>query len=108
MSHDCPVCGYAHLPREARDFLICPSCGTEFGYHDANRSYEDLRLHWLASGSYWHSHAIPQPADWNPFVQLSRYLLASEITRTWTRRPGTISLDNSEIAIKTEAEMMAA
>jgi len=42
----CPVCGYNDpaLPpfgEEWRD-EICPSCGSQFGYDDANTSHEDL------------------------------------------------------------------
>ncbi len=70
--HTCPVCGYNRLSRPAEDFLICPSCGTEFGYHDANTSVETLRLEWIASGAPWRSLVIARPADWNPILQLVR------------------------------------
>jgi len=57
MAHTCPVCGFAELTQPPYDstgcasFEICPSCGTEFGYHDANKSHEELRRRWLAAGT---------------------------------------------------------
>src|ERR1700722_1795355 len=47
MGHNCPVCGYAKLAEPPYDktgcasFEICPSCGIEFGYHDASKSHAD-------------------------------------------------------------------
>lgn len=73
----CPVCGYPDLEEPAFDefgsatFVICPSCGTEFGYHDATRSHEQLRQCWLANGACWHSRVVPAPAGWSPPDQLA-------------------------------------
>jgi hypothetical protein len=66
----CPVCAYSKLRHAPVDFTICPSCGTEFGYHDSTKTYSDLRTEWIMLGMRWHSRAIPQPADWNPVANL--------------------------------------
>jgi|SRR5271165_4897164 len=65
----CPVCGYA-MSYPPRDFHICPSCGTEFGYHDAGRTYDELRRLWLETGPRWWSRSRPTPAHWDPWRQL--------------------------------------
>jgi hypothetical protein len=78
MSNRCPVCGFAELDEPAYDnagcasFGICPSCGTEFGYHDAKKSHAELRSTWLAAGAPWSSHAMPQPSNWNGMEQLRK------------------------------------
>jgi ribosomal protein L37AE/L43A len=73
----CPVCGFTGLRRPPRSFTICPNCGTEFEYHDfgttqeeVNRRRAELRNRWIDKGPRWHSRVIPQPANWNPVVQL--------------------------------------
>jgi hypothetical protein len=66
----CPVCAYPRLPYPPLDFLICPSCGTEFGYHDSAKTYPELRASWIAHGMRWHSRAVPQPRNWNPVEYL--------------------------------------
>jgi len=71
----CPVCGYK-MEEPARDFNTCPSCGTEFGLHDANASIEDLRSAWLRTGPKWWSATDLQPANWNPLMQLAGLLEA--------------------------------
>jgi len=70
----CPVCGFRmnYLPR---DFHICPSCGTEFGYDDSGTSYEELRRRWLSTGPAWWSPVDPAPAFWNPHEQLRNLML---------------------------------
>ena len=68
--YQCPVCGYAELPRPPRDYLICPCCGTEFGYDDFAAVHEQLRQRWMASGAPWFSNSQPAPIGWNPLVQL--------------------------------------
>jgi len=68
--HECLVCGYDRLWGPPEDFLICPSCGTEFGYDDASISHEDLRAQWLQHGAPWSSPVIPAPAGWDPRAQL--------------------------------------
>jgi hypothetical protein len=72
MSYVCPVCGYNGLRRPPKDYLICPSCGTEFDYHDSGAGYAELRSGWLASGAKWHSRVIPPPPDWDAEEQLLR------------------------------------
>jgi len=54
----------------AADFRICPSCGTEFGYHDAGRGYDELRSLWLQGGAVWWSRNRPEPPFWNGIAQL--------------------------------------
>lgn len=71
MKHLCPVCGYRELSRPAQDDLICPCCGTHFGYHDYATTHEELRRKWVASGAYWFSRAQPAHQNWDAFVQLS-------------------------------------
>jgi hypothetical protein len=90
MSFICPVCGYNKLRRLPEDFLICPSCGTEFGYQDAARTPEDierrrkmLRDRWITSGPHgpvWHSRYVPEPANWDPYGQLRALGLVYEPT----------------------------
>jgi hypothetical protein len=70
MHYKCPVCGYMDLPEPPVNFSICPSCGTEFGYDDASRSYPALREEWVSSGAPWFSRARAAPPDWNAWWQL--------------------------------------
>ena len=70
MPYPCPVCAYPNLEFPPRDFEICPSCGTEFEYHDARKSHEELRLEWIANGMHWYSHAVHPPLGWSPVQQL--------------------------------------
>jgi hypothetical protein len=70
--YTCPVCGYDRLRRPPEDYLICPSCGTEFGYSDATASYRELRQRWLYSGARWYSQVTPEPPKWNAYQQLRR------------------------------------
>ena len=67
----CLVCGY-DMREGPRDFNICPSCGTEFGYEDANRTHKELRDLWIANGMRWWSPVEPAPDGWNPEEQLRR------------------------------------
>lgn len=69
--HTCPVCGYNQLWREPEDFLICPSCGTEFGYHDARTAHGELRAQWMRRGAPWSSRVLNRPANWNAYDQLA-------------------------------------
>jgi hypothetical protein len=55
-----------------RNFAICPSCGTEFGYDDAKRSPVDLRHSWMLDGAPWFSVATPPPPGWNAWQQLAQ------------------------------------
>lgn len=70
----CPVCGF-WMKYPPRDFHICPSCGTEFGYDDSGTSYEELRRRWLTTGPAWWSPVDPAPAFWNPHEQLRNLML---------------------------------
>ena len=71
----CPVCGYG-MEDPPSDFNICPCCGTEFGYHDANTSTNTLRAAWLRAGAKWWSTTDPEPDGWDPYVQVSALLSA--------------------------------
>ena len=82
----CPVCGYDGLEEppwkgNSPSDDICPSCGTQFGYHDAaGRTesgrkviYERLRQVWIEKGMPWHSASVESsPPGWDPRVQLRR------------------------------------
>lgn len=86
MTYLCPVCGYDGLfdppwRDDSPSDDICPSCGIQFGYHDAaggdaggrQQIYEEWRKHWLEQGMPWHSaSAGPPPAGWDPAAQLRR------------------------------------
>jgi hypothetical protein len=67
----CPVCGY-ELDTQPINHSICPCCGTEFGYQDRGRSYEELRSSWIDRGAQWWSPVDPLPTNWNPSTQLRR------------------------------------
>jgi hypothetical protein len=73
----CPVCGYPHLlePPYNRSggasYEICPSCGTEFGFDDIAKSFDELRANWVAAGCHWWSSAQKPPSDWSPDQQLA-------------------------------------
>jgi rubredoxin len=70
MIYTCPVCGFNKLEDPPANDEICPSCGTQFGYHDFTRSHAELRVRWLANGALWHSRVDPQPPNWNGIRQL--------------------------------------
>jgi|RhiMetdeSRZDD1v2_1073273.scaffolds.fasta_scaffold1213880_2 hypothetical protein len=70
MRYYCPVCLYPDLPFAPKDHNICPSCGTEFGYDDASKSWADLREQWMNSGAKWFSDATPKPDGWDAYKQL--------------------------------------
>ncbi len=79
MKYPCPVCGY-YMEDPPRDYNICPSCGTEFGYHDAGRTHEELRNIWIKSGAEWWSPVDRKPERWNAYIQLLRAGLNVEVT----------------------------
>ena len=74
--HTCPVCGYPKLDEPPYDehncptYIICPSCGTEFGYDDATARHSELRQKWIEGGMRWWSRATSPPAGWEPVRQL--------------------------------------
>lgn len=72
----CPVCGFK-MDAPPRDYNICPSCGTEFGLHDANASIIELREAWIKTGPKWASATDHQPPDWDPYAQLALLGLSS-------------------------------
>jgi hypothetical protein len=75
----CPVCGY-DMDDPPRGYNICPSCGTEFGLHDLNASVLELREAWIKSGPKWWSATDPQPANWDPYLQLARLAVCGPVT----------------------------
>jgi hypothetical protein len=72
----CPVCAFDGLTKPPVDFTICPSCGTEFGYDDVGRSFDELRQDWIWSGAVWFSNAQQPPPGWSGYQQLLRHGLA--------------------------------
>ena len=95
MTYQCLVCGYSRLIMPPKDHLICPCCGTQFGYHDSIASHEELRKEWIAEGFRWHSQRTAAPADWNPIEQLRRAGFASDLYSINARntRSEWVSLD---------------
>jgi hypothetical protein len=55
----------------ARDWHICPCCGTEFNFDDVCRTYEEIRRDWIANGASWWSQDERQPDNWDPVAQLN-------------------------------------
>jgi len=72
----CPVCGFAELEQSPYDelgcatFVICPSCGAEFGYSDATTSHEELRKRRIKRGLPWSSRIVKPPSGWAAQRQL--------------------------------------
>jgi len=81
----CPVCGFelwfepwrCDSPADE----ICPSCGIQFGYHDAaggdpngrGAVYRQWRTRWIEKGMPWDSTGIEEPPlGWDPLEQLKR------------------------------------
>jgi hypothetical protein len=77
MLNICPVCGYL-MEDPPTDYNICPSCGTEFGYHDVNSSIAELRANWLRTGPQWWSTTDPCPLNWDPYIQLDNITRSRE------------------------------
>ena len=77
----CPVCGFL-MRYPPRDWHICPSCGTEFGYEDVGRTHEELKNGWIARGMRWWSPVETPPIGWSPIEQLNN--LAVLRTQTYT------------------------
>jgi len=75
----CPVCGYDELQEPPEDHAVCPSCGTQFGYDDAQTSHAELRQDWVAAGCPWWSETITPPAGWSPEKQLERVTHGSSV-----------------------------
>ena len=77
--HTCSVCSYSGLHAAPADYLICPCCGTEFGYHDFNASHTALRENWVANGAKWVSKVVPPPEGWSARRQLNNGLPAMDL-----------------------------
>jgi hypothetical protein len=110
--YQCPVCGYRDLPREPREFLICPSCGTEFGYDDANPSepretvYARLRLEWVTNDAPWFSQSTQPPPGWDAYAQLRAAgfrTTLSTATHAETTSGGSLAFDISPVLVPSEA-----
>lgn len=86
----CPVCGYG-MEDPPSDFNICPSCGTEFGYHDANVSTNTLRAAWLRNGGKWWSATDPKPDGWDPYAQVSDLLSQPYVWQSLTISAGNVA-----------------
>lgn len=73
--HTCPVCGFTKLRYPVEENPICPSCYTEFGFDDEMKRLGVLRQEWIDAGMPWRGIAVqPEPADWNPTLQVQRLL----------------------------------
>jgi|HubBroStandDraft_4_1064222.scaffolds.fasta_scaffold111671_1 hypothetical protein len=70
MFYQCPVCAYPELESPPIDYTICPSCGTEFEYHDARRTHHELRKIWIREGMHWHSTVDLPHRGWTGWMQL--------------------------------------
>jgi len=81
----CPVCGYtlwfSPWVDENPSDEICPSCGIQFGYDDAQQGedfsqrsaiYMRWRNKWIQDGMPWFSQSMGKPDNWNPNEQLKR------------------------------------
>lgn len=79
----CPVCGFdlgfkAWNKGMPKDDEICPSCGTQFGYHDSTwntdpQIHSKLRQAWIQSGMKFKHPSEPlglPPKNWDPKDQL--------------------------------------
>lgn len=93
----CPVCGY-EMADGPLDYNICPSCGTEFGLHDANSSIDTLRAAWFATGPRWYSGVVAQPTNWNPFSQVATVMRggtsgSSIVVLDWSAQAFVASVD---------------
>jgi hypothetical protein len=97
MTYDCPVCAYPNLQYPARDYHICPCCGTEFGNDDAQFSHHQLREMWIIGGVVWFFGR--PPANWNPWMQLILGGHARAI-------PFMYSIRNEETALVTETSVI--
>jgi hypothetical protein len=99
----CPVCAYPNLPYAPRDYHICPSCGTEFGNDDQDRSHDELRAEWIRGGALWFFGT--QPEGWNGWMQLISGGYGREIpfhsTMGTARRPtsSTLRLDPDVVGL---------
>ena len=74
--HKCPVCGWPELNEESHSIYgsgsheICRSCGVQFGLHDYNESFDELRQKWISEGMKWRGKSKTSPPSWDPEKQL--------------------------------------
>jgi hypothetical protein len=94
--YTCPVCGFKGLWRPPEDNLICPSCGTQFGYTDANRSWAQLRGQW---NKEWYSPVFPKPLTFNADQQL-RELLGFEDKPCTDASIAIVNLNEKEFNVR--------
>ena len=92
----CPVCGY-EMEAPPKNYRVCPSCGTEFGVHDANASVADLRDAWLKSGPRWWSNSDSQPTGWDPLAQMERAGIV--VKRQPASQPSSIGTSSSTAVV---------
>lgn len=93
----CTVCGYKHLLYPIEENPICPSCYTEYGYDDEMASLGTLRQRWIDAGMPWRASTVqPQPADWNPALQVQELLGVEDVSDADTSL-GTIFVYISEV-----------
>lgn len=81
MKYFCPVCAYNNLVSPPKDHSICPCCGTEFGYDDHSKSWDELRTGWINGGARWFSDSTQKPDKWDPFEQLFEGISLSTIAK---------------------------
>lgn len=106
MNYTCPVCGYNQLEDPPSHHEICPSCGTQFGYHDITKTNKQLRDRWIARGLHWHSKIESPPIAWNPYVQLvnlqnTSQIRLSRITKATSIK--TVRIDRTETRLDKDA-----
>lgn len=96
MTYTCPACGFAGLTDQpwsgqSPSDDICPSCGIQFGYHDARgtdalqrmRIYREWRERWIEAGMNWHAARIqPPPSNWNPADQVAKLIASDHLADT--------------------------
>jgi hypothetical protein len=64
------------------DHVICPCCGTQFGYDDVAHTYLELRNIWLRKGGRWFNIECPSLVTrdgWNAWDQLDASLLPYDV-----------------------------
>ena len=73
VENKCPVCYFPDMDYPPYEGVICPSCGTQFGYDDFRlgcdtdeEAWATLRQEWIDGGRQWWSIRRPTPDDWPP------------------------------------------
>lgn len=93
MTYTCPACGFGGLANqpwsgESPSDDICPSCGIQFGYHDARGTdatqrqgiYRKWRERWIAEGMPWHAASIQAPPrSWDPADQVANLVATDHL-----------------------------